>query len=99
MIARAENRSAGALVRDMVRVYRRHYHQQERPDLSWANRVIAEAQAEEATSPITPEEFRAQLTDASRYGQKQARKLGIKQKDIIRIIHEYRQSRMTSRRP
>ncbi len=33
------------------------------------------------------------LREIQKYGSKQAKKLGIKEKDIDRIIHEYRQGR------
>jgi hypothetical protein len=42
---------------------------------------------------MSVEEMLAEDERLSAYGRQQAKRLGIKPKDINRIIHEYRQSR------
>jgi len=95
-LAKQENRSSGELMRDMVRVYRQHCRaRDEDEDVDWFSLAVAAAEAE---GPKTREEILAEDDELARYGEMQAKKLGIKAKDIDRIIHEYRRSRRASRR-
>ncbi len=59
----------------------------------WVENLIAEAKAEEAANPMSIEEMHKESERLSRYGERQAKKLGIKPKDIDRLIHEYRRER------
>jgi hypothetical protein len=52
--------------------------------------IIEEARAEQEKDPISIEDMLKESDRLSRYGARQARKLGIKPKDIDRIVHDYR---------
>jgi hypothetical protein len=52
--------------------------------------IIEEARAEQEKNPISIEDMLKESDRLSRYGARQARKLGIKPKDIDRIVHDYR---------
>ena len=92
-MARQERRTKSELFREMVRVYRRYRSQRDYDDLRWVNNIIAEAQAEQAKNPMTVEELLAECDSLAKYGAAQAKKLGIKPKDVDRLIHEYRRER------
>jgi hypothetical protein len=77
----------------MVRVYQRYRRQREEDEERWIMNLIREAQEEQKKNPMTPEELRKESERLARYGEQQAKKLGIKPKDINRIIHEYRAQR------
>ncbi len=101
-MAKKERRTKSELFREMVRVYEDHTRKkvaQERVEFddAWVERVIAEAKAEEAAHPMTEDEIRAEELKLARYGAAQAKKLGIKPKDVNRLIHEYRQERKAAR--
>lgn len=91
--AKAEQRTKSELFREMVRVYERYREQGEEYDEEWALNVMREAQEEERLHPMSPEEHRREEEELLRYGAAQARKMGIKDKDIDRIIHENRKRR------
>jgi hypothetical protein len=76
----------------MVRVYERYRRQRDLDEQRWAENLIAEARAEQAKNPMTVEMLK-ESARATRYGAAQAKKLGIKPKDINRLVHEYRRSR------
>jgi len=61
--------------------------------MRWVENLIAEAKAEQAANPMSVEEMLKEDERLSRYGARQAKKLGIKPKDIDRLIHEYRRER------
>jgi len=92
-LARRERRTKSELFREMVRVYGRYRAQRELDDQRWVENLIAEAKAEEAANPMTLAEALKENDRLTRYGERQAKKLGIKPKDINRIIHEYRRER------
>ena len=50
--------------------------------------VIREAQEEERLHPMTPEELRREDAELRRYGVAQAKKLGLKAKDIDRLLQK-----------
>jgi hypothetical protein len=79
--------------RMMVRVYRRYSEQRERDEERWVRNVIEEAKAEESKNPMSPKAMVAENERLASYGEKQAKKLGVKPKDISRIVHEYRKTR------
>lgn len=89
-IAKAERRTKSALFRDMVRVYERHRKQEEQYDEAWVMRLIEEAKEEERLHPMTQEELKRESEELRRYGAAQSKKLGIKEKDVERLIHEFR---------
>jgi hypothetical protein len=77
----------------LVRVYLRYREQRERDEERWSRNVIEEAKAEEAQSPMGAKAMVAEDERLARYGEKQVKKLGVKPKDINRIVHEYRKAR------
>jgi metal-responsive CopG/Arc/MetJ family transcriptional regulator len=89
-LAKVERRTKSELFREMVRVYRRYRDQRERDEERWVRNVIEEAKAEEAKNPTSAKAMVAEDERLARYGEKQAKKRGIKPKDIDRIIHDYR---------
>ena len=91
-LAKEERRTKSELFREMVRVYRRYRQQRDRDEERWVNDVIEEAQAEQAKSPLSMETMLKESDRLSRYGAQQAKKLGIKPKDVTRLIHEHRKS-------
>lgn len=51
---------------------------------------------EQRENPLSERELRALDADLKAYGVKQARKVGVKERDIPRIIHESRARRRTT---
>lgn len=51
---------------------------------------------EEREHPMSRHEFTAMNADIKAYGAKQAKKVGVKERDITRIIHESRARHRTS---
>ena len=89
-LARQERRTKSELFREMVRVYRRYREQRDRDERRWIMGIIEEARAEQEKDPISIEDMLKESDRLSRYGARQARKLGIKPKDIDRIVHDRR---------
>src|SRR5437016_3851563 len=83
-LAKQERRTKSELFRDMVRVYERYRIQRDLDEQRWVKNLIAEAKAEEAANPISVAEMLKESDRISRYGERQAKKLGIKPKDIDR---------------
>ena len=95
-LARQERRTPAALLREMLRIYKRYRQQREREeDEAWVMKLIKEAQEEQKKNPMSPEELLQEFEASARYGAAQAKKLGVKPKDIDRIIHEHRQRHAT----
>ena len=92
-LAKEERRTKSELFREMVRVYRRYRQQRDRDEYRWIMNLIEEAKAEQAKNPMSVEEMLAEDDRLARYGAEQAKKLGIKPKDVNRIIHEFRKAR------
>ena len=92
-MAKQERRTKSELFREMVRVYRRYRLERDRDDERWVANIIAEAKAEEAEHPMSAEEFEAESNRLARYGAAQSKKLGIKARDVNRLIQEYRKER------
>src|ERR1700733_11802670 len=88
-LARQERRTKSELFREMVRVYVRYRNQRERDEEQTIEKLIREPQAEQARNPISIESLPAEDQRLARYGAQQAKKLGIKPKDINRLVHEY----------
>ena len=59
-------------------------------ELRWVENLIAEAKAEKPANSMSIEEMLKENERLTRYGERQAKKLGIKPRDIDRLIHEYR---------
>ncbi len=95
-VAKAERRTKSELFREMFRVYQRYRQQREQEEERRVMELIREAQEEQEKNPMTPEELVKELKELARYGAQQAKKLGIKPKDVNRIIHESRKRWRTS---
>ena len=91
-LAKQERRTKSELFREMVRVYRRYTEQRNRDDERWISNLIEQAKAEQATNPMSVDDMLKESDRLARYGEKQAKKLGLKPKDIDPIIHEHRQT-------
>ena len=92
-LAKQERRTKSELFREMVRVYERYRAQRELDEQRWVENVIAEAKAEQAKHPMSVDEMLKESDRIARYGERQAKKLGIKPKDVNRLVHESRSSR------
>jgi metal-responsive CopG/Arc/MetJ family transcriptional regulator len=92
-LAKQERRTKSELFREMVRVYRRYSQQRDRDEERWVNNLIVEAKAEQAKNPMSVGDMLAEDERLARYGAQQAKKAGIKPKDVNRAIHEYRKER------
>jgi hypothetical protein len=89
-LAKAERRTKSELFREMVRVYKRYRMQREQDDERWIMNLIREAEEEQKTHPMTPEEIVEELRAFGREVAAKAKARGIKAKDINRIIYESR---------
>jgi metal-responsive CopG/Arc/MetJ family transcriptional regulator len=89
-VAKAERRTKSELFREMFRVYKRYRKQREQEEDDWVLKLIREAKEEQEKNPLTPEQIEEELEELGRYGARQAKKLGIKPRDVNRIIYEAR---------
>jgi Arc/MetJ-type ribon-helix-helix transcriptional regulator len=86
-LAKRENRTMSELVREALRHYTTGRRTRTgRGDLQWIPRVIGEAKR----NPLAPEEIIAEDKRLAAYGACQAKKLGSKERDTVRMIHESR---------
>ncbi len=92
MIAKSERRTKSELFREMVRVYRGYREQRDRDELRWVTNLIKETKAEQARAPMTVADMLAESERLIRYGEKQAKKAGIKANAANRIIHDRRKA-------
>ena len=88
-IAREEGRTYGALFGDMLRAYQDRRKQRKPYDEAWAMTVMQEALEEERLHPMTPEELAKESEELRRYGIAQSKKLGLKSKDIDRLLERH----------
>jgi hypothetical protein len=95
-VAKAERRTKSELFREMFRVYQLYRKQREQEEERWVMDLIREAREEQEKHPMTPEELVQELQELGRYGAQQAKKLGIKPRDVGRIIGESRKRRGAS---
>jgi Ribbon-helix-helix protein, copG family len=94
-IAAEEHRTKSELFREMLRVYQKYRQQRDRDTDDWVAALIRDAQEEQALHPMTVDEMLREEADLAAYGAAQTKKLGIKSRDIDRLIHDFR----TSQRP
>jgi hypothetical protein len=92
-IAREEGRTAGALFGDMLRAYKDRRKQRKPNDEAWASRLWRQAQREERLHPMTADEAEREDQELLRYGEAQAKKRGIKEKDIPELTQKRRLAR------
>ena len=92
-LAKRENRTMSELVREALRHYATSRRtRSDRGDLRWMARTIGEAKR----NPLAPEEIIAEDKRLAAYGAHQAKKLGFKERDTVRMIHESRARRNAS---
>ncbi len=92
-VSREERRTKSELFREMFRVYQSYRKQRDQDEDRWVMQLIAGAKREQKESPMSVEEMLAEDDELVRYGNGQAKKLGIKSKDVDRIIHASRARR------
>lgn len=97
-LAKEERRTKSELFREMVRVFRRYRAQRDRDEEQWITNLIEQVKAEERERPTPPDELLKESIRLARYGEQQAKKLGIKPKDVNRLINEYRQEEYRRKR-
>ena len=86
-LAKRENRTVGELVREALRHYAASRRtRSDRGDLRWIDRIIGEAKR----NPLAPDEIIAEDKRLAAYGARQAKRLGFKERDAVRMIHESR---------
>ena len=92
-LAKLENRSMSELFREALRHYATSRRTRTgRGDLQWIARTIGEAKR----NPLAPEEILAEDKRLAAYGVRQAKKVGFKERDAVRMIHESRARRNAS---
>ena len=89
-LARQERRTKSELFREMVRVYRRYRLQRDRDEERWIQTLIDGTKAEEARKPTAQADLLKESERLARYGAQQGKKLGIKPKDVNRLVHAVR---------
>jgi len=60
------------------------------------SQIVEEAKAEQVNRPMSTEAMLNESDRLARYGARQARKVGVKPKDVSRIVHEHRKARRRS---
>src|ERR1035437_6252295 len=81
-LAKRENRTMSELIREALRHYKARRTGTEQDDLQWVMRIIEEAKR----NPMPPEELQAESESLAAYGARQAKKLGIKESDVVHLI-------------
>jgi Arc/MetJ-type ribon-helix-helix transcriptional regulator len=89
-LAKRENRTMSELVREALRRYEGGSARTSHDDLQWAVQLIADSKREQREKPMSSEELIAESARLAGYGSRQARKLGIKESDIVGIIRKAR---------
>ena len=92
-LAKRENRTMSELLREAFRVYCTGGRTQvPDEDLASILRIIAAAK----TTPLSPTELAAEDKRLMSAGATQARKVGSKERDVVRVVHESRARRSAS---
>jgi predicted transcriptional regulator len=94
-IAQEEHRTKSELFREMLRVYQKYRQRRDHEADDWVAAIIQEAQEEQARDPMSVDDMLRESAELDAYGEAQTEKLGIKYRDIDRLIHAFR----TSQRP
>jgi hypothetical protein len=89
-LAKQECRTKSELFKEMLRVYSRYRAQRDRDDDRWIDDLIEEAKAEQVRSPMGVEALLQESDRLPSYGAQQAKRLGIKLRDVNRIVHAHR---------
>ena len=88
-LAKRENRTMSELGREALRHYKARRAGTEQDDMQWVMRIIEEAKK----NPMTPAELQAESKNMMAYGARQAKKLDIKESDVVHLVHESRARR------
>ena len=88
-IAKEAHLTPPELLNEMLDVYQQHRKQQKPYDEAWAMKIFREAMEEERLHPMTPEEVAKESEELRRYGIAQSKKLGLKAKDIDRLLERH----------
>ncbi len=88
-LAKRENRTMSELIREALRHYKARRNGPEVDDLRWVTRLIEEAKK----NPLTPKELQEESESLAAYGARQAKKLGLKESDVVDLIHQSRARR------
>ena len=92
-LAKRENRTLSELVREALRHYATSRRARIDPgEPEWIARIIGEAKE----NPLAPEDISAADKRLAAYGARQAKKVGFKERDTVRMIHESRARRNAS---
>jgi len=93
-LAKRERRTMSELIREALRHYTisRRLEPTPEEDMKMIMRIIEEVKR----NPMTREELLAEDKRLREYGERQAKKLGIKESDIVDIIHASRARRRAS---
>jgi hypothetical protein len=89
-IAKEEHLSPPQLLNNMLDVYQQHRKQHKPYDEAWVMNIVREVEEEDRLHPPTKEELDKEDKELRRYGVAQAKKLGLKAKDIDRLLQERR---------
>jgi hypothetical protein len=91
-LAKRENRTMSELLREAFRQYSANGKPQVSGDLYALLRTIADAK----THPLSASELEAEDKRLMRVGAAQANKVGSKERDAVRLVHESRARRSAS---
>ena len=89
-IAHEEHRTKSELFREMLRVYQKYRQQRDRDTDDWVTALVRETQDEQTRHPMSVEAMLREDAALAAYGDAQTKKLGIKPRDIDRLIHDFR---------
>ena len=88
-MSKRTNRTVNELLVDAHLRYGARHEDSPPGDVRWVAQIIEEAKA----NPLKSEDLQAEWKRLSAYGERQAKKLGIKVSDVVRLIHESRAQR------
>ena len=89
-IAAEEHRTKSELFREMLRVYQKYRQQRDKDTDDGVATLIQEAQEEQALHPMSTDEMLHEEAELAAYSAAQTKKLGLKARDIDRLIHNFR---------
>jgi hypothetical protein len=100
-VAQEERRTKSELFREMFRFYTTYRHQLHKAEEERFQRMIdeaiAEGQREKENPTMTQEEIDKLEQELLRYGEQQAKRQGIAEKDVDRIVYARRKQKKGER--
>ena len=91
-LAKRENRTMSELLREAFRAYCTGGKRRVTGDLASLLQIIADAK----TQPLSAQELVAEDKRLMKIGAAQAKKVGSKERDVVRVVHESRARRSAS---